>query len=97
MRPFFPIFYSNEPAQKLEIPNAGPRTPLVSSHDTLPQEASTQPSSGGGDRDEANLLVEYMVSFPRARHVISMGTLPGTFMVNDEGLPLKQVKLPGNF
>jgi hypothetical protein len=38
-----------------------------------------------------------MVAFPRARRVTSMGTLPCTFLVDDNGLPLKQSKLPGSF
>jgi hypothetical protein len=73
-----------------------PSTPLGGSHDTHPQEA-TQVGSGGGDGDEADDLANYMVSFPKERCVTNMGTLKGTFMVNEEGLPLKQVKVPGNF
>jgi hypothetical protein len=38
-----------------------------------------------------------MVSFPGARCVTSMGTLPCTFLVDDNGLPLKQSRLPGSF
>jgi hypothetical protein len=38
-----------------------------------------------------------MVAFPRARHVTSMGTLLCTFLVDDNGLPLKQSRLPGSY
>ena len=61
------------------------------------KEAATQVGSGGGDRDEADDLTNYMVSFPKERRVTSTWTLKGTFMVNKEGLPLNQVKVPGNF
>jgi hypothetical protein len=53
------------------------------------EEATTQGGSRGGDRDEADDLTNYMVAFPKVRHVTSIGTLKGTFMVNEEGLPLK--------
>jgi hypothetical protein len=101
---------SSGTAQMPQGPNAGPRiasrmqlfisppsTPLGGSHDTHTEEAATQVGSGGGDGDEADDLTNYMVSFPKERHVTSTGTLKGTFMVNEEGLPLKQVKVPGNF
>jgi hypothetical protein len=97
---------SSGAAQMPQGPNAGPRiaarmqlfrsppsTPLGGSHDTPTEEAATQVGSGGGDRDEADDLTNYMVSFPKARRVTSTGTLKGTFMVNEEGLPLKQVKV----
>jgi hypothetical protein len=93
-------------AQMPQIPDVGPRipsrlfssppsTPLDGIHDTHPQ-ATTQPGSGGGDRDEPD-DVDYMVAFPGVRCVTSMGTLPCTFMVNEEGLPLKKIRLPGSF
>jgi hypothetical protein len=101
---------SSGAAQTPQGPNAGPHkpsrtqlfrsppsTPLGGSHNTHTQEAATQVGSGGGDRDEADDLANYMVDFPKARRVTSTGTLKGTFMVNEEGLPLKQVKVPGNF
>ena len=101
---------SSGAAQMPQGPNAGPRiaarmhlfrsppsTPLGGSYDTPIEEAATQVGSRGGDRDEADDLTNYMVYFPKARCVTSIGTLKGTFMVNEEGLPLKQVKVPGNF
>jgi hypothetical protein len=84
-------------AAKMQLFRSPPSTPLGGSHDTPTEEATTKVGSGGGDRDEANDLTNYMVSFPKERHVISTGTLKGTFMVNEEGLPLKQVKVLGNF
>ena len=74
-----------------------PSTPLGGIHDTHTEEATTHVGSGGGDRDEVDDLTNYMVYFPKLRHVTSTGTLKGTFMVNEKGLPLKQVKVPCNF
>jgi hypothetical protein len=73
-----------------------PSTPLGGSHDMHPQEA-TRVGSRGGDGHEADDLANYMVSFPKERRVTNTGTLKGKFMVNEEGLPLKQVKVLGNF
>jgi hypothetical protein len=70
-------------------------TPLDGSHDTHPQ-AATQRSSGGGDRYEPD-DVDYMVAFPRVRHVTNTRTLPCKFMVNEEGLPLNKISLLGIF
>jgi hypothetical protein len=101
---------SSDVAQMPQGPNLGPRivsrmqlfrsppsTPLGGSHDTPTEETTTQVGSGGGEGDEADDLTNYMIAFPKARCVTSTGTLKGTFMVNEEGLPLKQVKVPGNF
>ena len=55
-----------------------PSIHVVNSHDTDPQE-STQLRFGDVDRDEADDLDDYMVSFPGVRHVTSMGTLSRTF------------------
>jgi hypothetical protein len=74
-----------------------PSTPVGGSHNTHPQEAATQVGSGGRDEDEANDLANYMVAFPKEICVTNTGTLKGTFMVNEEGIPLKKVKVPGNF
>jgi hypothetical protein len=38
-----------------------------------------------------------MVAFPGARHVTSTGTLPYTFLVDNNGLPLKQSRLSSSF
>ena len=58
----------------------------------------THPSDSRDDgRDEAHGDVVEMFSFPRDRHVTSTGTLPCTFLVDDNGLPLKQSRLPGSF
>jgi hypothetical protein len=97
-------------AQMSEGPEAGPcqyvRTQLLisppstllgGSHDTHTEEATIQVGSRGGEEDKVDYLTNYMVSFPKERRVTSTRTLKGTFMVNEEGLPLKQVKVPGNF
>jgi hypothetical protein len=65
-------------------------------HDTHHQASTQWSGSRGGDRDEADDVVD-MVAFPGARHVTSTGTLPCTFLVDDNGLPLKQIRLPGSF
>jgi hypothetical protein len=84
-------------ASRMQLFRSPPSTPLGGSHDTHTEEATTQVGSGGGDGDEADDLTNYMVDFPKERCVTNTGTLKGTFMVNEEGLPLKQVKVPGNF
>jgi hypothetical protein len=38
-----------------------------------------------------------MIAFPGARHVTITGTPLCTFLVDDNGLPLKQSRLPGSF
>jgi hypothetical protein len=38
-----------------------------------------------------------MDTFPGARHVTSTGTLPCSFLVDNNGIPLKQSRLPGCF
>ena len=84
-------------AARMQLFISPPSTPLGGSHDMPTEEATTQVDSRGGDGDEADDLTKYMVYFPKARCVTSTGTLKGTFMVNEEGVPLKQVKVPGNF
>jgi hypothetical protein len=58
---------------------------------------ATHVGFGGGNRDEVDDITNYMVSFPKEICVTSTGTLKGEFMANEEGLPLNQVKVPGNF
>jgi hypothetical protein len=53
--------------------------------------------SRDGGRDEDHSDVVEMVAFPRARRVTSTGTLLCTFLVDDNGLPLKKSRLPGSF
>jgi hypothetical protein len=65
-------------------------------HDTHLQASTHRSGSRGGDKDEANDVVN-MVAFLGARHVTSMGTLPCTVLVDDNKLPLKQIRLPGSF
>jgi hypothetical protein len=60
------------------------------------QTSTHRSESRDGDKDEAGDVVD-MVSFPGARRVTSTGTLLCTFLVDDNGLPLKQIRLPGSF
>jgi hypothetical protein len=70
---------------------------LDRSHETHRQASTTRSESRDGGRDEDHSDVVEMVAFPKVRRVISMGTLPCTFLVNDNGIPLKQSRLPGSF
>jgi hypothetical protein len=74
-----------------------PSTPLGGSHDTHTEETTTQVGSGHGDEYEDDDLTSYMVFFPKERHATNTWILKGTFMVNNEGIPLKQVKVPGQY
>jgi hypothetical protein len=76
-------------SSRTQLFRSPPFTPLSGSHNTHTKEAATQVGSGGGDGDEADDLTNYIVVYPKARHVTSTRTLKGTFMVNEEGLPLK--------
>jgi hypothetical protein len=66
-------------------------------HDTHRQTSTPRSESRHGGRDEPHGDVVDMVAFPRARQVTSTGTLPCTFLVEDNGLPLKQSRLPCSF
>jgi hypothetical protein len=66
-------------------------------HDTHCQTSTPLLESRDGGRDEAHGDVVDMVAFPGATHMTSMGTLLCTFLVDDNGLPLKQSRLPGSF
>lgn len=69
---------------------------LDRSHDMHRQASTPRSESREGGKDEDHSDVVDMDAFPRARHVTSMGTLLCTFLVNDNGLPLKQSRLPGS-
>ena len=70
---------------------------LDRSHDTHRETSTPQLESRDGGRDEDHSDVVEMVAFPRARHVTSTRTLPCTFLVDNNGLPLKQSRLPSSF
>jgi hypothetical protein len=61
---------------------------LDRSHDMHQHASTPQSKSREGGRDEDHSDVVEMDAFPRARHVTSMGTLPCTFLVDGNGLPL---------
>jgi hypothetical protein len=66
-------------------------------HDTHWQESTPRSEPREGGRDEDHSDVVEMDAFPRARNVTSMRTLLCTFLVDNNGLPLKQSRLPGSF
>jgi hypothetical protein len=66
-------------------------------HDMYRQTSTPQSESRDGGRDEDHSDVVEMVACPGARRVTSMGTLPCTFLVDDNKLPLKQSRLPSCF
>jgi hypothetical protein len=67
------------------------------SHDTHRHASTPRSESREGGRYEDHSDVVEMDAFPGARCVTSMGTLPCTFFVNNNGLPLKQSRLSGSF
>ena len=101
---------SSGAAETLQSPDAGGHTAaralftspsstphLDRIHGTHRQASTPRSESREGGRDEDHSDVVEMVSFPRARCVISTGTLPCTFLVDDNGLPLKQSRLLSSF
>jgi hypothetical protein len=66
-------------------------------HDAHLQTSTHRLESRNGGRDEAHGDVVDMVSFPGARRVTSTGTLSCTFLVDDNGISLKQSILPSSF
>ena len=70
--------------------------PLGGSQETHPSQEDTYPTVERVGSDEVG-MAKFIIAFPRATCVTSTGTIPGTFLVNDEGVPIKQVQLPDNF
>jgi hypothetical protein len=94
----------------LESPDAGDHTSaralftspsstphVYRSHDTHRQTSTPRSESREGGRDEDHSDVVEMDAFPGAKRVTSTGTLPCTFLVDNNGLPLKQSRLSGSF
>ena len=77
-------------------PSRTPSTPLGASQETHPAQAETQPTAERIGNDEAD-MASYIIAFPGATCVSSTGTINGTLLVNDEGVPIKHVQLPGKF
>ena len=77
-------------------PSRTPSTPLGAIQETHPAQADTQPTAERVGNDEAD-MGNYIIAFPGATHVKSIGTINGTFLVNDEGVPIKHVQIPGKF
>jgi hypothetical protein len=70
---------------------------LDRSHDMHRQASTPQSESTDCGRDEDHSDVVEMDAFLGARRVTSTGTLPYTFLVDDNGLPFKQSRLLGSF
>jgi hypothetical protein len=94
----------------LQIPDAGGHTAarelftspsstpnLDRSHETHLQASTPRSESRYGGRDDDHSDVVEMVAFLGARCVTSTRTLPCTFLVDDNGLPLKQSRVSGSF
>ena len=79
-----------------EPPSHTPSTPLGGSQEMHPTQEDTQPTAECVGSDEAG-MANYIIAFPGATCVTSIGTIDGTFFVNDEGVPIKHVQLPGKF
>ena len=110
MEPVQPGVGSSGATETLQSPDAGGHTAaralftspsstphLDRSHDTHREASTPRSESRDGGRDEDHSDVVEMDAFPGARHVASMGTLPCTFLVDNNGLPLKQSRLLGSF
>jgi hypothetical protein len=70
---------------------------LFRSHDTHLHASTTRSDYRDGGRYADHSNVVEIVSFPVAGHVTRKRTLSCTFLVNDNGLPLKQSRLLGSF
>ena len=77
-------------------PSHTPSTPLGANQETHPAQADTQPTAERVGSDEAD-MANYIIGFPGATRVSSIGTINGTLLVNDEGVPINHVQLPGKF
>ena len=77
-------------------PSRTPSTSLGASQETHPAQADTQPTAERVGNDEAD-MANYIIVFPGATHVSSTGTINGTLLVNDEGVPIKHVQILGKF
>jgi hypothetical protein len=110
LEPVQPGVGSSGATEMLQSPDAGGHTAaralftspsstphLDRSHDMHRQASTPRSESREGGRDEDHSDVVEMDAFPGARRVTSTGTLPCTFLVDDNGLPLKQSRLPGSF
>ena len=77
-------------------PSRTPSTPLGASQEAHPAQADTQRTTERIGNDEAE-MANYIIAFPGATRVSSTGTINGTLLVNDKGVPIKHVQLPSKF
>ena len=61
-----------------------------------PAQEDTQPTAKRVGNDEAD-MANYIIAFPGATRVSSIGTINGTLLVNHEGVPIKNVQLLDKF
>ena len=71
-------------------------TPIVGDreHDIPLQLEVVEPHAGAGGSTGSDDIVN---SFPRSSRVASTGTISCTFLVNEKGVPIKKLKIPGVF
>jgi hypothetical protein len=62
---------------------------------TTPDPDQHMPECAQDVVDAEHGIAHFEACFPGSSHVTSMGTLPVTFLVNDELIPMKIEKLPG--
>ena len=102
MEPVQPVVGSSGSTEMLQSPDAGGHiaaralftspssTPnLDRNHDTHRRASTPRSESRDGGKDEDHSDVVEMDAFPGARRVTSTGTLLCTFLVDNNGLPLK--------
>ena len=88
---------SGTQGQKIaQQPSHTPSTPLGANQETHTAQADTQPNAERVGNDEAD-MANYIIAFPGATRVSSTRTINSTLLVNDEGVPIKHVQLPGKF
>jgi hypothetical protein len=103
LEPIQPGVGSSDATEMLQSPDVGGHTTtrelftspsstpnLDRNHDTHHHASTPRSKSRDDGRDEDHSDVVEMVAFPNAGCVTSMGTLSCTFLVDDNGLPLKQ-------
>ena len=68
-------------------------TPLARTHEYKTPEGVTQPGPSGGGDTIGSPIDDTMESFPGSSRVIRKGTIRFTFFVNEEGIPIKTLKI----
>jgi hypothetical protein len=79
----------------LDMPVTHTGTPSRVDVGTTPGPDEHMPECARDDVDAEHGFAHFEACFPGSSHVTSMGTLPVTFLVNDELIPMKIENLPG--